>query len=95
MRIAYDADVDILTIDFERKRIKVSEEVIPNVIADFGQDDQLVGFEILDASKITDLSELQVFMSQWGDEDRVLDAKGDFSVQPRNRKTTNPTPAGD
>ena len=95
MRIAYDAEVDILTIDFQFKRIKESAEVIPDVVADFDQDGQLVGFEIMDASKFTDFSELQVFMSQWGNEHRVLDADGNFSVQPGRRKTSNPIPAGD
>lgn len=92
MRIAYDAEVDILVVDFDIKRIKVSAEVIPNVIADFDEDDQLVGFEIMDASKITDLSQVMVFMSQWGKEDRILDADGNFSVQPRLVKSI---PAGD
>ncbi len=53
---AYDDQVDILTIDFEIKRICVSEEILPGVIADFGVDGKLVGFEIMDASKFTDLS---------------------------------------
>ena len=92
MRIAYDAEVDILVVDFDIKRIKVSAEVIPNVIADFDEDDQLVGFEIMDASKITDLSQVMVFMSQWGKEDRILDANGDFSVKPRLVKSVT---AGD
>ena len=35
MKIAYDSDVDILTIDFKSRRILVSEEVLPGVIADF------------------------------------------------------------
>ncbi len=89
MRIAYDADVDILTIDFDSKRIKVSEEVLPGVIADFDYDGQLVGFEIMDASKFTDLSQVNVFMSRWGDEERALDAKGGFSVVPRTVKTVS------
>ena len=92
MRIAYDADVDILTIDFEPKNIKVSEEIIPNVIADFGFEGELVGFEIMDASKFTDLSEVMVFMSQWGKEARILDASGNFSVEPRLAKSI---PAGE
>jgi hypothetical protein len=33
MRIAYDAQADILTNDFEFKRIGVSEEILPSVIA--------------------------------------------------------------
>ena len=87
MRISYDSDVDILTIDFQAKSIKVSEEVLPGVIADFDYDGQLMGFEIMDASKFTDLSQVQVFMSQWGrEEERVLDANGNFSVQPRTVK---------
>lgn len=95
MNVSYHEDVDILTIVFKHKLVKVSEEVLPGVIVDFDEDGQITAFEIMDASKFTDLSQLQVFMSQWGDDDRVLDSKGDFSVQPRNRKTTNPTPAGD
>ena len=92
MRIAYDAEVDILTIDFQSKKIKESAEVIPDVIADFDSDGQLVGFEIMDASKFTDLSQVMIFMSQWGKEDRILDANGDFSVQPRAVKAIS---AGD
>ena len=92
MRIAYDAEVDILTIDFQSKKIKESAEVIQDVIADFDFDGQLVGFEIMDASKITDLSQVMIFMSQWGKEDRILDASGDLSVKPRLAKSIS---AGD
>ena len=92
MRIAYHEDVDILTIVFEHKPVKVSAEVLPGVIVDFDQDDQITAFEIMDASKFTDLSQLQVFMSPWGDEERILDSKGDFSVLSRNVKSI---PAGD
>ena len=92
MRIAYDAEVDILTIDFQSKRIIESAEVIPDVIADFDSDGRLVGFEIMDASKITDLSQVMIFMSQWGKEDRILDANGVLSVKPRLAKSI---PAGD
>jgi uncharacterized protein YuzE len=92
MRISYDAEVDILTIDFKRKRIGVSAEVLPGVIADFDSEGQLVGFEIMDAGKFTDFSQLTVYMSKWGDEDRILDADGNLSVTPRSNKTI---PAGD
>lgn len=92
MRIAYDAEVDILTIDFDFKKIKVSAEVLPGVIADFDYDDRLVGFEIMDVSHFADLSQVKVFMSKWGDAERVLDASGGFSVQPR---TVKAIPAGD
>ena len=92
MRVAYHEDVDILTIVFKSKAVKVSEEVLPGVIVDFDHDGQITAFEIMDAGKFTDLSEVLVFMSQWGKEDRILDANGDFSVRPR---TANPIPAGD
>ena len=95
MRVSYHEDVDILTIAFEHKRVKESAEVLPGVIVDFDHDAKITAFEIMDASKFTDFSELQVFMSQWGDEERVLDAKGDFSVQPKTRKMTKSVPAGD
>ncbi len=92
MRIAYHEDVDILTIIFEHKRVKVSAEVLPGVIVDFDHDDRITAFEIMDASKFTDLSKLEVFMSRWGDQDRILDENGDFSIFPRVVKSAT---AGD
>ena len=92
MKIAYDSDVDILTIDFKSRRIWVSEEVLPGVIADFDPEGLLVGFEIMDAGKFGDYSEFVVFLSKWGDEERVLDADGNFSVSPRKPKAIS---AGD
>ena len=86
MKIAYDSDVDILTIDFKSRKILVSEEVLPGVIADFDPDGLLVGFEIMDASKFGDYSEFILFLSKWGDEERVLDSDGNLSVSPRKSK---------
>lgn len=92
MRIAYHEDVDILTIVFEHKRVKVSAEVLPGVIVDFDHDDQVTAFEIMDASKFTDLSKIEVFMSRWGDDEKVLDTNGNLSTETR---TAKPIPAGD
>ena len=92
MRIAYHEDVDILTIVFEHKRVKVSAEVLPGVIVDFDHDDQVTAFEIMDASKFTDLSKIEVFMSRWGDYEKVLDTNGNLSTETR---TAKPIPAGD
>lgn len=92
MRIAYHEDVDILTIVFEHKRVKVSAEVLPGVIVDFDHDDQVTAFEIMDASKFTDLSKIEVFMSRWGDDEKVLDTNGNLSTEIR---TAKPIPAGD
>ncbi len=50
MKIEYDRETDTLTITLREARVKESDEVRPGVIADFGYDGGVVGFEILDAS---------------------------------------------
>ena len=60
MRIEYDKETDTLTITLRDARIEESDEVRPGVIADFGYDDGLVGFEVLQASKVVEqTSEMQ------------------------------------
>lgn len=54
MRIEYDKETDILTITLRDVRVKESDEVRPGVIADFGYDGGITGFEILDASKVVE-----------------------------------------
>ncbi|MGA2220956.1 MAG: DUF2283 domain-containing protein [Verrucomicrobiia bacterium] len=51
MKIEYDKETDTLTLTLRDARVKESDEVRPGVIADFGYDGGVVGFEILDASK--------------------------------------------
>lgn len=51
MKVEYDKETDTLTITLREARVKESDEVRPGVIADFGYDGDVVGFEILDASK--------------------------------------------
>ena len=51
MKIEYDRESDTLTIILRDARVKESDEVRPGVIADFGDDGGVVGFEILDASE--------------------------------------------
>jgi len=51
MKIEYDRETDTLTITLREARVKESDEVRPGVIADFGYDGGVVGFEILDASE--------------------------------------------
>ena len=55
MKISYDAEVDALSITFREARIKESDEVRPGVIADFGYDGGVVGFEVLEASKVVEI----------------------------------------
>jgi uncharacterized protein YuzE len=52
MKIKYDPDVDALTITFRDVRIEESDEITPNVIADFGEDGEVVGLEVLSASHV-------------------------------------------
>jgi uncharacterized protein YuzE len=51
VKIHYDRETDTLVISLREERIKESDEVRPDVIADFGYDGGIVRFEILDASK--------------------------------------------
>ena len=60
MKIQYDKETDTLTIALRDARVRESDEVRPGVIADFGYDGGVVGFEILQASKVVEqTSEMQ------------------------------------
>lgn len=52
MRVTYDPETDSMTIVLRDERIKESDEVRPGIIADFGYDDGIVRFEILQASRV-------------------------------------------
>lgn len=54
MRAEYDKETDTLTITLRDVRVKESDEVRPGVIADFGYDGGVVGFEILHASEVVE-----------------------------------------
>ncbi len=54
MKIKFDKESDTLVIVFREERIKESDEIRPNVIADFGYDGKLVRLEILDAHTIVE-----------------------------------------
>ena len=54
MKTEYDKETDTLTITLRDAPVKESDEVRPGVIADFGYDGGVVGFEILDASKVVE-----------------------------------------
>lgn len=51
MKITYDPEVDVLRILFSNAPIEESDEDKPSVILDYDQDGNIVGLEILDASK--------------------------------------------
>ncbi|HEX2768562.1 MAG TPA: DUF2283 domain-containing protein [Geobacteraceae bacterium] len=51
MKVTYDPEVDVLRIVFSNAQIEESDEDKPDVILDYDKDGNIVGLEILDASK--------------------------------------------
>ena len=51
MKVTYDPEVDVLRIIFSSTAIEESDEDKPGTIIDYDQDGNIVGMEILDASK--------------------------------------------
>ena len=51
MKITYDPEVDVLRIIFSNAPIEESDEEKPGVILDFDKEGNIVGMEILDASR--------------------------------------------
>lgn len=53
MVIKYDKESDIIYIQFSEKKVVESEEDKPGIILDYGEDGEIVGIEVLEASKKT------------------------------------------
>lgn len=51
MKVTYDPDVDILRILFSNAPIEESDQEKPGVILDYDKNGNIVGLEILNASK--------------------------------------------
>ena len=51
MKVTYDPEVDVLRIIFRNIDIEESDEEKPGMILDYDKDGNIVGMEILDASK--------------------------------------------
>jgi uncharacterized protein YuzE len=51
VQVTYDPEVDVLRILFNDTPIEESDEDKPGIILDYDQDGNVVGMEILDASK--------------------------------------------
>ena len=54
MKVTYDPEIDVLRILFSSALIEESDEDKPGVIIDYDKDGNMVGLEILDASKRMD-----------------------------------------
>ncbi|MBI4310653.1 MAG: DUF2283 domain-containing protein [Chloroflexi bacterium] len=51
MKVTYDTETDVLRILFRKATIEESDEEKPGVIIDYDREGNVVGLEILDASK--------------------------------------------
>ena len=51
MKVTYDPEVDVLRIVFRNSPVEESDEDKPGVILDYDKDGNIVGLEVLDASK--------------------------------------------
>jgi uncharacterized protein YuzE len=51
MKVTYDPEVDIVRILFNNVPIEESDETKPGVVLDYDKDGNVVGMEILNASK--------------------------------------------
>jgi uncharacterized protein YuzE len=51
MKVKYDQEVDVLTIQLSAAPVEESDEDKPGVILDYDKDGNIVGIEILNASK--------------------------------------------
>jgi uncharacterized protein YuzE len=58
--MSYYKDTDSLYIDLSEKPSKESLEVVPGIILDFDDDNNIVGIDIDRASQILNLSELEI-----------------------------------
>jgi uncharacterized protein YuzE len=54
MKVIYDPGIDVLRILFSSALIEESDEDKPGIIIDYDKDGNVVGLEILDASKRMD-----------------------------------------
>ena len=60
MKIRYYADTDSLYIDLTERASVESLEVAPDIVVDFDENDNIVGIDIDHASKILNLSDLEI-----------------------------------
>lgn len=51
MKVKYDQEVDVLTIEFSSVPIEESDEEKPGIILDYDKDGNIIRLEILNASK--------------------------------------------
>ena len=60
MVFQYFPDTDMLYIELVKAVAVESEEVAPNIVLDFDENNRVIGVEIEDASRLVDVSRLEV-----------------------------------
>ena len=60
LRISYSKEADTLYIRLNDRKVETSDEVSDDVILDFDKDGNVVGIEILNASKKLNINELTI-----------------------------------
>ena len=60
MRLSYYKETDSLYIDLSEKSSAESLEVAPGIVVDFDESNNIVGIDIDQASKVLNLSELEI-----------------------------------
>jgi uncharacterized protein YuzE len=60
MNFKYNSESDMLYIELANGISTESEEVAPNIVLDYDESNQVIGIEIEDASKLIDLSRLEI-----------------------------------
>ncbi|MBA7546908.1 hypothetical protein ES705_39309 [subsurface metagenome] len=60
MKMRYYKDTDSFYIDLNEKISVESLEVAPGIVVDFDKDNDIVGIDIQGASKVLNLSELEI-----------------------------------
>ena len=59
MKLQYDKEANALYIKFTDKEITYTEEIMPNIIVDYSEDNKPVGIEILNANREINKNELK------------------------------------
>lgn len=54
VKVTYDPETDTVLISLRESAVEESDEVGPGVIADFDTAGEVVGFEVLDASRVVE-----------------------------------------
>ena len=60
MNIHYFAETDMLYVELLPSVAVESEEVAPNIVLDFDEDERVIGIEIEDASQMIDFQNLEL-----------------------------------